>query len=409
MRSLLALLAVASLALSLAGCTSSDPASSLPPEPAQEAFQDALFAGSPDAGAPAGQASAHGEPQRDDGTVETGMTPPLQLPGLFWARRTVTITNDFGGASLGHVFAGVDSGSIAVGTADGDGYSVEVILQAQGMTEQDARDALDRMEVTHTDSLEPDGLHLSTVVKQKGPSSPVPGPITFDLGDYGFAEMHVTLPAAPAYELSADTSYGEIDVSDLRGPAVQLTTSSGDASAERVHAGTLSIETSSGSVSLDTVQADDLEATASSGDITGESLRLGKAMVDTSSGEISLQGAVDTLEADASSGGITLDAYARHSGAYKLSTSSGDIDVTLLTGAGRAYHVRAQADSGQVTVDLPGAHAGGGHDGRDDKADVITDGFDAAAIQTILDLETSSGDIAVTDGHGGSGNETADG
>jgi hypothetical protein len=404
MRSLLALLAVASLALSLAGCTSSDPASSLPPGPPEEAFQDALFEGEADQGAPAGQASAHGEPQRDDGTVETGMTPPLQLPGLFWARRTVTITNDFGGASLGTVFDGVDAGSITVGTAEGDGYSVEVVLQAQGMTEQDARDALDRMEVTHTDSLEPDGLHLSTVVKQKGPASPIPGPITFDLGNFGWAELHVTLPSAPAYDLSADASSGDVEVSDLRGPSVALTTSSGDVSAERVHVGTLSVETSSGEIALDTVQADDLEASASSGDVTGESLRLGKALVDTSSGEISLQGAVDTLEADASSGGITLDAYARHSGAYKLSSSSGDIDVTLLTGAGRAYHVRAEASSGEVTIDLPGAHAEGE---RDDKAEVVSEGFDAAAIQTVLDLETSSGDIAVS-GSGEPGNETAD-
>jgi DUF4097 and DUF4098 domain-containing protein YvlB len=217
--------------------------------------------------------------------------------------------------------------------------------------------------------------------------------------------MHVTLPAAPAYELSADTSFGEVSVSDLRGPALELTTSSGDVSAERVHAGTLAVETSSGDVTLDTVQADDLNASASSGDITGESLRLGKALVDTSSGDISLQGAVDTLEADASSGGITLDAFARHSGAYKLSTSSGDIDVALLTGAGRAYHVRAEADSGQVTIDLPDAHS---ESERDDKAEVVSEGFDAAAIQTVLDLETSSGDIAVSGGHGGSGNETAD-
>ena len=405
MRSLLALLAIASLAFSLAGCTSPNTAADLPAEPPQEAFQDALFEGTPDGGAPAGQASAHGEPQRDDGTVETGMTPPLQLPGLFWARRTVTLTNDFGGASLGHVFSGVDAGSIAVGTERGDGYTVEVVLQAQGMTEQDARDALDRMEVTHTDSLEPDGLHLSTVVKQKGPSSPLPVPVGLDLGGYGWAEMHVTLPDAPAYELSADTSYGEIGVSDLRGPSIQLTTSSGDISAERVHAGTLAVETSSGDIGLDTVQADDLEASASSGDVTAESVRLGKAMLDTSSGEISLQGAVDTLEADASAGGITLDAYARHTGAYKLSTSSGDIDVTLLTGVGRAYHVRAEADSGQVTVDLPDAHAA---TEKDDRADVTTDGFDDAALQTILDLETSSGDIAVSGGYGESGNETAD-
>jgi hypothetical protein len=397
MRSLLALLAVATLALSLAGCTTSNPAADLP-EPDGDGFQDALFTGAPDQGSPAGQASAHGEPQRDDGTVETGMTPPLQLPGLFWARRTITIANDFGGASLGHVFAGVDAGAITVETADADGYSIEVVVQAQGLTEQDARDGLDRVEVTHTDTLEADGLHLSTVAKQRDPASPLP--LVVVDGDFAWAEMHIVLPAAPAYELGADTSYGEISVTGLRGPSLRLTTSSGGISVADVNAGTLEAETSSGDIDLDTVQASDLTASASSGHVTGQTVRAGKAMVDTSSGDIDLQGAFDTLEADASSGGITLDAHARHSGAYKLSTSSGNVDATLLTGAGRAYHVKAAADSGEVTVDLDGSGSGQGGRDRGDAtgghADVVSDGFDSAPIQTIVDVETSSGDITVT-------------
>lgn len=402
MRSLLAILALAALAISMAGCTTSTAPTELADQPDQESFQDSLFAGPADQGAPAGQASGHGEPQRDDGTVESGMSPPLQVP-TFWARRTVTITNDFGGASLGHAFFGADAGSIAVATEAGDAYTVEVSLEAQGLTEQDARDALDRIEVTHTDALQDDGLHLSTVVKQRDPASPIPF-VSVGGGSFAWADVKVTLPAAPAYELAADTSYGEVSVSDLRGPAVQLTTSSGGITAQRLNAGTLEIETSSGDIDLDTVQADDLNASASSGEVTGATLRLGKAVVDTSSGDIDLQGAIDTLEADASAGGITLDAYARHSGAYKLSTSSGDVDVTLLTGEGRAYHVTAEADSGQVTVDLPDSHA---DKERDDRADVTTDGFDDAAVQTVVDVETSSGDITVSGS--GAGHSEPDG
>lgn len=390
MRSLLALLALASLAFSLAGCAASNPASDLPAEPPQEEFQDALFQGAADEGAPAGAPASHGEPQRDDGTVESGMSPPLQIPS-YWARRTVTISNDFGGAAVGHVFDGVDAGSITVATAAGDGYSIEVHLEAQGMTEQDARDALDRMEVAHTDTLEADGLHLTTVVKQRDAVSPIPL-VSIGTGGFGWAEVLVTLPAAPAYELAADASSGDVSVSDLRGPSVQLTTSSGDISVERLNVGTLEAETSSGDITLGTVQADDLDASASSGDVTGEALRIGKALVDTSSGDIGLQGAIDTLEADASSGSITLDAHARSTGAYKLSTSSGDVDVVLLTGLGRAYHVKAEATSGEVTVDLPDSHT---QDQEDDSAEVVTDNFDDAPVQTILEVDTDSGDITV--------------
>lgn len=391
MRSLLALLAVTALAFSLAGCTASDTAADLPPEPSEEGFQDALFQGTPDQGAPAGEASGHGEPQREDGPVEAGMSPPVQVP-TFWARQTITISNDFGGAAMGHAFFGVDSGGITIETAEGDGYSIEVLLESHGMTEQDARDALARIEVAHTDALEDDGLHLSTVVKQLPAASPLPF-VVVGGGSFAWAELRVTLPAAPAYELGADTSSGEVSVSDLRGPALQLTTSSGDVSVQRVNAGTLQVDTSSGSIVLDTVQADDLEASASSGDVTGEALRLGKALVDTSSGDIDLQGAVDTLEADASSGSIDLEAFARRSGAYKLSTSSGDVDVELLTGDGRAYHVTAEADAGEVDVELPGAET---RDEEDDRAEVVTTGFDEALIQTVLDIETSSGDITVS-------------
>jgi hypothetical protein len=408
MRSLLALLAVASLAASLSGCASPDP-EPLPPEPAEEGFDDALFQGTPDQGAPAGDASGHGEPRREDGPVEAGMTPPLQFPGMFWARQLVTISNGFGGAALGHAFFGIDAGHVSIETAEGDGYSIEILSESYGMTEQEARDALGRVEVAHTDDLQADGLHLSTVVRQADPSSPLP--FVFVGSSHAWVEVRVTLPESPAYELSADASSGEVSVSGVRGPSIQLTTSSGDVLVDRVHAGTLSVETSSGNVELDTVQADDLQASASSGDVTGAALRVGKALVDTSSGGIDLQGAIDTLEADASSGGIALDAYARRTGAYRLATSSGDVEVLLLPGDGRAYHVRAEADAGEVTVDLPDSET---RDEDDDRAEVVSSGFDAAAIQTVLDIETSSGDIDVAasgDGRGdrGDGGDEGDG
>src|ERR1041385_9319864 len=76
-----------------------------------------------------------------------------------------------------------------------------------------------------------------------------------------------------------------------------------------VNARNVELDSSSGDIEADTVQADHLQASASSGSIVGKDLRIGVAKVDTSSGDIALQGTVDTLEADASSGSLTLDLH----------------------------------------------------------------------------------------------------
>src|SRR4029077_19435648 len=120
--------------------------------------------------------------------------------------------------------------------------------------------------------------------------------------------------------------------------------------------------------------------------------RLGAAKLGTSSGDITLDGLVDTLSADTSSGSIAVTAHGLSSGAYKLSASSGDITLKVLTGAGHAYHVRADTSSGSVKVQLDDSTT---LSDKDDHAEVETNGFAAAPIQTVVDAETSSGDITV--------------
>jgi DUF4097 and DUF4098 domain-containing protein YvlB len=241
--------------------------------------------------------------------------------------------------------------------------------------------------------MEADGLHLTTVVRERPAQQMVPG-LQIGLGSWAWVDLVVTLPAGPAYDLTGDASFGELDVSGLRGPSFLLTASSGSIVAEEINAGTLTVETSSGSADLTTIQADVLEATLSSGDITGSELRVGKAVVDVSSGSIDLEGVFDTLEADAGSGSIAIEAHALASGAYDLAASSGDIELRLLTGPKRAYHVTADADSGEVQVDLEDSDT---VDQDDDHAEVVSNGFDAAAIKTVVQVETGSGTIDVSD------------
>ena len=392
MRPLPATLLLALLAASLSGCTSTTDPSPLAGEEPSEGFQTELFQGDPSQGVPAGEAGSHGSPQRDDGTVESGMEPPLQIPSA-WARRTVTIGNDFGGAALGTVFAGVDSGSITILPGEGDSYSIEATIEARGMTEQEARDMLDRVEVTHDDVLEPDGLHLTTVVREK-PAQQVLPFVVLGTGNWATVDLVVTLPGGPAYDLTADAAFGELDVSGFRGPSFLLTVSSGSIVAKELHAGLLAIETSSGDADLETIRAASLEANLSSGTITGSELMVGKAVVDVSSGSIELEGVFDTLEADSGSGTIDVEAHALNSGAYDLAASSGDIELRLLTSPARAYHVTADAGTGEVEVDLEDSDT---LDEEDDHAEVVSRGYDEAAIKTVVAVETGSGAIEVSD------------
>jgi DUF4097 and DUF4098 domain-containing protein YvlB len=384
MRVLLAL--AAAIVVALSGCTSTPEPMA---EPGLERLPGAQFDSAPEQGQPAGAPGVHGEPTRDDGAVETGMNP-LQGPGA-WARRTVTLTNGFDGASFASVFAGVPAGSIQVAPIQGDGYRIEVRLEARGFTEQQARDNLDRLVVEHTDTMDSEGLHVATVVRYTPDPALIPG-LTISLGSFGRADVVVSLPAGPAYDLGADTSSGDIAVDGLRGPAFTMSASSGDIALSGLNAGALFAGTSSGGLMLHQVQARQAELATSSGDIDGHDLRIGTLRASASSGDIDLAGVFNTLEVETSSGAIRLEATPAASGAYRLSTSSGDLTAHLRESGARAYRVMAEASSGTVEVQLSGSQSQS-DDG--DRVQAQSAGYDRARIQTVVEATASSGDITI--------------
>lgn len=394
MRPLLALCLAALAAATLSGCASDD----LPAATGSDVapLEGEQFQGAPDQGVPAGVGTpqSHGQFQREDSTVETG-SEAGQIPG-FWARKTVLLTNDFGGADRGVVFVGTDSGLVTVQPGDDDGYRVEAVLEGRGLTEQDARDQLARLDIVHTDEMKPDGLHLTTMTEREPQTQVIPG-FSINLASNAWADIVVYLPAGPAYELAADASSGDLTISGLRGPSFLADTSSGDVVLSGLNAGSLLASTSSGDLTLDEVQAERVELGVSSGDITGSALRVGTLLAESASGSITLDGVIDTLEADASSGDIDVDAFGSESGAYSLSASSGSITLRLLYGDGHAYRVTADASSGDVDVDLPNS-TGSSDDDEDGDSHVEVENrdFEEAPIQTIVDLVTSSGDISVS-------------
>jgi hypothetical protein len=395
MRLTLALLTAAFLATALSGCTAGDDPAAAGDASEPFALQGEQFEGSAIEGEPAGEGSpaSHGAPVREEGPVEVGMDA-TSIPGAY-ARRAVTITNSFDGADQAAVELAISSGSLTVLAGDSGGYRVEALLEARGLTEQDAREALDRLQLVHDDAMEPDGLHLATRTERTPRTPLVPG-ITVS-SDNSWADVTLYLPAGPAYRLAADSSSGDISVSGLRGPSFLVDASSGSVHLEGLNARDVAVSTSSGDLGVDGLQAQRAEFGVSSGSIQASALRIDTLVVDSSSGDVGLEGVIDTLEVDSSSGNVDIDAHGRESGAYLVTASSGSIAMRLLHEDGRAYRVTADTSSGTVEVDLPNSRSSDdAEDGEQpEHVEAESRDFDDASIRTTIAASTSSGDIRI--------------
>ncbi|MEK6975717.1 MAG: DUF4097 family beta strand repeat-containing protein [Candidatus Thermoplasmatota archaeon] len=393
---LLALLLTAAL---LSGCLveEADPATDAQgidpaPSPAgTQPAQQSVDPAKPDEPTPA---APHGTPQRTDSAVTSG-TDPQGVPAA-WARQSITITNGFGAATLGDLAASISAGSITVRAADRADYLVEATLEARAGTEADARAVLERTHLDHSDTLDGSTLFLEDKVRIDPPASPSPLPLPPGVLDLNVQEatvrvdLVITVPLAPAIDLAAGASSGDIAASDLHGPRLDLSTSSGAITVNVAAMDDVSASASSGDVRLDTLTTPNLRVSTSSGDVAGSDLTVGSASVSTSSGDAVLKGTIDSIDADSSSGDLSFEVAAAASGKYAFDSSSGE--VVLKVPADGAYAVEAGTSSGDITVDVPDAEV---IEDEEDHVEVATEGYDDADIQTAIDASTSSGDITV--------------
>lgn len=364
--------------------SNADPAASDPtpadPEPVSEPAE-------PTPSAP------HGTPQRTDSAITTGTDPP-SVPGS-WARQTITITNGFGEATLGDLAAAISAGSITVLAADRADYLVEAALETRASTEAEARDLLERTHFEHSDVLDGNTLFLDDHIRTDPPVVPNPTPIDLPdiniMGTWLRVDLVITVPLAPAIDLAAGASSGDVSVSDLHGPALDLSTSSGSIAADLCTMGDVKASASSGDIWFDTLVADAVSASTSSGDILGQDLSVGRLEVSTSSGSAVVDGIVDDLSASSSSGDLTFDVAAVNSGEYELGSSSGEVVLSLP--ADGVYAVKAGTSSGEIVIDLPDAEV---IEDEEDHVEVASPGYDDADLRTAIATSTSSGDIVVT-------------
>lgn len=334
--------------------------------------------------------SGHGQPQRVEGPVETGLDP-TQVP-MAWARQAITITNDLGGSRAAAVALHNDVGRVLVVPGTEEGYRVEAVLEARGLTEQDARDALARLQLVHADRMERGRLAVETRAEREPRVEPLPG-VSIGGWDDSWIDLTVRLPAGVAYDLRAGSAAGRVAVSGLRGASSLVgDTASGTVEMADLEARHVGASSASGRVVASGVRAGTLALDTASGSIVGEGLVAGAASADAASGSIRLSGVLDSLQADTSSGTIRVEAHGSRSGAYALDAASGSIELIVLDDKPRAYRVAAESSSGTVDVQLDDSRTTSGDDGE---VQVESRDFRRARVQTTVEASTASGSITV--------------
>jgi Putative adhesin len=336
--SLLACLSMLSLVLA-SGCISGPTASVASSDPGSAESPQGSMAGSP---------GSHGSPQRDEGAVSTQTEG-----GQVVARRTVTIDNDFGGASRSAILATTFNGGVVLEVSSDGGYHLTAELQGRGATPDEAREALDAVRLDNSDDLRGDTLELSFIITS-GPlgSNGFPFPIGPATSRSNGGSLHLAVPSEPAHDLEAGTSNGGIDVLGLHGPHVKAGSSNGG-----IH----------------------LEGAFE------------KAEVGTSNGAIELLGILNGIDGQTSNGRITAAFRSTESGQVSLSTSNGRIEVEV-PHDDTAYDITASTSNGDITMDVEGHKSE-----RDDHDSFRSDDWTTANVRIRMDLSTSNGEIDVRD------------
>lgn len=351
------------------------------PEPTEEQQEAETVAPAP-----------HGTPQWTNSSITTGSNP--QSVPSFWARQDVAVSNGFGDLAVGDLTAMVSAGGILLQVEDRADYLVQATLEVRAPSEEQARDTLERTRLDHQDSVQ-DGvlvLHDAPVTDPADglPPTPVPLPVILAGDVQLIVHMTITLPLPPAVSADLGASSGDLVVNALRGASLEAGTSSGDIVVQGVRVGAAELSASSGDIVAQDVEAERLAADTSSGDVNADAV-VQEMSVSTSSGDAVLRGAIDSLDAESSSGTIDIKAEPRHSGKYTLGASSGSIQLRL-PADGHGYHADATTSSGDIDIDIPDAKV---DREDDDHAEATTPGFDDAKLATSIEATTSSGDIGI--------------
>lgn len=153
-------------------------------------------------------------------------------------------------------------------------------------------------------------------------------------------------------EVVLNTTRGDVDARDLRGPVSAVTTS-GDVELHRVEATAVNARTTTGDVTLDRVRAPQVSARTTTGDIV---MRRGGApavVVESTTGEVTVDSslALDRLDATTTTGDVDVT-VPRDAMGYRIERSggTGSHRLEVLDDASSERTLRLDSTTGELTV-----------------------------------------------------------
>jgi DUF4097 and DUF4098 domain-containing protein YvlB len=254
------------------------------------------------------------------------------------------------------------NGHIEVSTWEKDEYSVELEIVARGRTKEDAEKNLKELKVDLEKRIDDDQLNLILSIER-----PV------EWRRHYSVDVYAILPERACIDPHLTSKNGHISISKLHGETVRFRTSNGRIELEEVSAKSITGKSSNGHIVLDGVMGDKVSVKSSNGRIRGR-LEAKAAMLTTSNGS------------------IRMDLPCKESGAYKLRTSNGKIDVKVPENPEIGYYMDLSTSMGKIDIELPDLEY---HRRRRNHREARTTGFEEKEVQIEIEADTSMGKINI--------------
>jgi len=260
---------------------------------------------------------------------------------------TAEDTMSFSGAATAQsLYLKVDNvnGQVQVSTWSRSEYSVELRLRARGLSQQEADNTLRDLSIDMEE--ETLGGQLRLVLRYD-----IPTPTWRRLS----IDVSVTLPEEAVTDLDLGSTNGAITLADVQG-------------------GTLNLGTTNGNLEFEQVYAESITGTTTNGRI---------------------EGVVEAADMDASTtnGVIELGLPSGRSGDYRLSTTNGNVGITVSPSQGVGYDLDLSTSNGSVDIGLSGLEYT--RDTRTHK-EARTVGFSGKGVQITLTASTTNGSVNVS-------------
>jgi hypothetical protein len=281
------------------------------------------------------------------------------------ARYVVEESKSYSGpVTVEKVYLEVESinGPVRVSTWDKEEYGVELLIEASGYTEEEARQNLGELKIDLKDEIVEGRQRLA--LRMEPPHE--------DWRWYS-VDVDVNLPAKAEADLDVGSKNGSVTLSELKGGKIRARTKNGRIELDDVSAGEIECRTSNGRMVYDDVKAESMKCRTSNGHIEGV-VESGDADLSTSNGKIDL-----TLPCTTS-------------GDYRLHTSNGRIELTVSSDPKVGYDLDLHTSMNRVDVDLPELEYS---KYRRTRLAARTAGFSEREVKIKIEADTSMGRIKV--------------